>query len=86
MFQITIIISATHLIKNLQWLTVSNMINTETATVTYNAITGLVPSYSNLFTRNSGCNISINLRNTTPDLYTKDESMHTSKSDVFSWC
>ena len=46
------------------------MVNTETATVTYKAITGLAPSsFSNVFTRNSDHNIGINLRNTVLDLY-----------------
>ena len=44
--------SATLLIKNLKWLTATDMIKSETATVTYRAITGLAPSYlSNLFTK-----------------------------------
>ena len=35
---------ATLLIKNLKWLTATDMIKSETATVTYKAITGLAPS------------------------------------------
>ena len=43
-------ISATQLIKNLKWLTISDM-KTKTATETYKATTGLAPGYlSNLFT------------------------------------
>lgn len=62
--------SATLLIKNLKWLTVSDMIKSETATVTYKAITGLAPSYlSDLFTKNSDRNIDISLRNAATDLY-----------------
>ena len=56
--------SATLMIKNLKWLTVTDMIKSETATMTYKAITGLTPSYlSNLFTKNTDRNIDINLRN-----------------------
>ena len=62
--------SATLLIKNLKWLTVTDMIKSETATVTYKALTGLAPSYlSNLFTKNSDRNIDISLRNAATDLY-----------------
>ena len=44
--------SATLLIKNLKWLTVTDIIKSETATMTYRAMTGLPPSYlSNLFTK-----------------------------------
>ena len=56
--------SATLLIKNLKWLTVTDMIKSETATMTYKATTGIAPSYlSNLFTKNTDRNIDINLRN-----------------------
>ena len=42
--------AATLLIKNLKWLTITDMVKSETATVTYKAITGFAPSYlSNLF-------------------------------------
>ena len=62
--------SATLLIKNLKWLTVTDMIKSDIATVTYNAITGLAPSYlSNLFTKNTDRNIDINLRNAANDVY-----------------
>ena len=62
--------SATLLIKNLKWLTVTDMIKSETATVTYKAKTGLKPGYlSNLFTKNTDRNIDINLRNAANDLY-----------------
>ena len=62
--------SATLLIKNLKWLTVTDMIKSETATMTYKAITGLTPSYlANLFTKTTDRNIDINLRNTANDLY-----------------
>ena len=62
--------SATLLIKNLKWLTVTAMIKSETATMTYKAITGLAPNYlSNLFTKNTDRNIDINLRNAVNDLY-----------------
>ena len=62
--------SATLLIKNLKWLTVTEMIKSETATMTYKAITSLTPSYlSNLFTKNADRNIDINLRNAANDLY-----------------
>ena len=38
--------------------------------MTYEAITGLTPSYlSNLFTKNTDRNIDINLRNAAKDLY-----------------
>ena len=44
--------SATLLINNLKLLTVTDMIKSETATVTHEAITGLTPRYlSNLFTK-----------------------------------
>ena len=63
-------ISASLLIKNLKWLNVTDMIKCETATMTYEAITGLIPSYlSNLFTKNTHRNIDINLRNAANDLY-----------------
>ena len=46
------------------------MIKSETATMTYKAITGLTPSYlANLFTKNTDRNIDTNLRNTSNDLY-----------------
>ena len=46
------------------------MIKSETATMTYKAITGLTPSYlSNLFTKNTDRNIDINLRNAANDIY-----------------
>ena len=46
------------------------MIKSETATVTYKAITGLALSYlSNLFTENIERNIDINLRNAANDVY-----------------
>ena len=46
--------SATLLIKNLKWHAVTDMIKSETATVTYKVITGLTPSYlSNLFTKHT---------------------------------
>ena len=62
--------SATLLIKNLKRLTVTDMIKSETATMTYKAITGLAPSYlSNLFTKNTDRNIDVNLRNAANDLY-----------------
>ena len=62
--------SATLLIKNLKWLTVTDMTKSETATVTHKAITGLTTSYlSNLFTRNTDRNTDINLRNAANDLY-----------------
>ena len=62
--------SATLLIKKLKWLTVTDMIKNETATVTYKAITGLTPSYlSNLFIKSTDRNIDINLRNGANDLY-----------------
>ena len=52
--------SATLLIKNLKWLTVIDMIKSETATVTYKAITDLTPCYfSNLFTKNTDRNIEL---------------------------
>ena len=57
-------------IKNFKWLTVTDLIKSETATMTYKAITGLAPSYrSNLFTKNTDRNIDINLRNAANDLY-----------------
>ena len=50
-------------------LTVTDMIKSETATLTYKAITGLTPSYlSNFFTKNIDRNIDINLRNAANDL------------------
>ena len=62
--------SATLLIKNLKWLTVTDMIKSETATMTYKATTSLAPSYlSNLFTKNTDRNIDNNLRNAANDLY-----------------
>ena len=62
--------SATLLIKNLKWLTVTDMIKSETATMTYKAITVLTPCYlANLCTKNTDRNIDINLRNTANDLY-----------------
>ena len=62
--------SATLLIKDLKWLTVTDMIKSETATMTYKAITGLAPSYlSNLFTKNTDRNIDINLQNAANNLY-----------------
>ena len=46
------------------------MIKSETATMTYKAITGLAPSYlSNLFTKNIDRNIDTDLRNAANDLY-----------------
>ena len=46
------------------------MIKSETATMTYKAITGLTPSFlSNLFTKNTDRSIDINLRNAANDLY-----------------
>ena len=79
--------SATLLIKNLKWLTVTDMIKSETATMTYKAITGLAPSYrSNFFTKNTDRNIDINLRNAANDLYIP--RMTTSKGQKaisFSW-
>ena len=46
------------------------MINSETATVTYKAITGLTSNcLSNLFTKNTDRNIDISLRNAANDLY-----------------
>ena len=45
---------ATFSIKNFKWLTVTDMIKSETATMTYKAITGLTPScLSNLFKKNT---------------------------------
>ena len=62
--------SATLLIKNLKWLTVTDMIKSETATMTYKAITGLTPSYlANLFTKNTDRNI-----------------LCCDNSDILSWC
>ena len=52
--------SATLLIKNLKRLTANDMIKSETATVTYKAITGLTPSYlSNFLTNKSYCYLKI---------------------------
>ena len=46
------------------------MIKSETATMTYKAITGLAPSnLSNLFTKNTDQNTDINLRKAANDLY-----------------
>ena len=62
--------SATLLIKTLKWLTVTDMIKSETATMTYKATTGLAPSYlSNLFTKKTDGNIDIGLRNAANDHY-----------------
>ena len=45
------------------------MINSETATITYKALSGLAPSYlSNLFTKNFAREINMNLRNATADV------------------
>ena len=79
--------SATLLIKTLKWLTVTDMIKSETATVTYKAITGLTPSYlSNMFTKNTDRDIDINLRNAANDLYIpRMTTSKRTKSDIFSW-
>ena len=54
--------SATLLIKNLNWLTVTDMIKSETPTLTHKAITGFTSSYlSKLLKTNTDRNIDINL-------------------------
>ena len=46
------------------------MIKSETASMTYKAMTGLTPRYlSNLFTKNTDRDIDINLQNAANDLY-----------------
>ena len=56
------------LILSLKWLTVSDIIRSETAIIMYKSLNGLVPEYlSNLFVKNSTRNMK-NLRNTENDL------------------
>ncbi len=62
-------VSASNLIKELNWPTVTEMIKCETATITYKALSGLAPGYlSNLFKKNSARDISMNLRNAIADV------------------
>ena len=61
-------VTAAHLIKELKWPTVHDMIKQETATIVFKSISGLAPTYlSTLFTRNSTRNM-VNLRNYETDL------------------
>ena len=62
-------VSASNLIKELNWPTVTDMINSETATITYKALSGLAPGYlSNLFMKNAAPDVSKNLRNGPADV------------------
>ena len=60
--------TAAHLIKELKWPTVHDMIKQEMATIVFKSINDLVPTYlSTLLTRNSTRNM-VNLRNCETDL------------------
>ena len=61
-------VSATNLIKQLKWPTVSDIIQNETATMMFKSTNSLAPEYlSNLFIKNSAQN-TLKLRNTETDL------------------
>ena len=61
---------AANLIKELKWPTVHDMIKQGTATIVFQSISGLAPTYlSTLFTRNSTRDV-VNLRNSEVNLLT----------------